>query len=91
MIFMDAICRRSQLSWQILIVLAITLVSSETIAQQADQWAQARQELVELIAEGVKSPRILKAVADTERHLFVPECERQKAYFDMSLPIGGGV
>ncbi|MCB9875020.1 MAG: protein-L-isoaspartate(D-aspartate) O-methyltransferase [Planctomycetaceae bacterium] len=61
------------------------------VAQQTDQWTKARRELVELIAEGVKDPRVLQAVAATERHLFVPIDQQQNAYFDMSLPIGGGV
>lgn len=61
------------------------------LGQPADQWSQARQELTQLIAEGVKDPRVLQSVAATARHLFVPPEQRVNAYFDMSLPIGGGV
>ena len=76
---------------QLIVTCVVLLLPPSARAQQPDQWKQARQELVELIAEGVKDPRVLKAVANTERHLFVPEADRQNSYFDMSLPIGDGV
>ena len=86
-----AIRQRGCLSFQQVIAIAVVLLPAGSIAQQGDPWTQARRKLVELIAEGVNDPRVLQAVADTERHLFVPETHRQNAYFDMSLPIGGGV
>ena len=76
---------------QLLIAGAMSLLPVVAAAQQADEWAEARQKLVQLIAEGVEDPRVLQAVAATERHLFVPQDQRQHAYVDMSLPIGGGV
>jgi len=84
-------CRRDYLQLHLIFAFVVVLLPRESIAQQDDSWTKARKELVALIAEGVKDPRVLKAVADTERHLFVPEAHRQNAYFDMSLPIGGGV
>jgi protein-L-isoaspartate(D-aspartate) O-methyltransferase len=84
-------CRRDYLQLYLVFAFVVVLLPRESIAQQDDSWTKARKELVALIAEGVKDPRVLKAVADTERHLFVPEAHRQNAYFDMSLPIGGGV
>ncbi len=73
------------------VIATLVLPRGTTNAQDAEHWAKARAELVELISEGVKHPKVLQSVAATERHLFVPEAHLQNAYVDMSLPIGGGV
>ncbi|HTR04174.1 MAG TPA: protein-L-isoaspartate(D-aspartate) O-methyltransferase [Thermoanaerobaculia bacterium] len=39
---------------------------------------------------GVDDPRVLEAMAEVPRHLFVPEPLRSQAYGDHSLPIGAG-
>lgn len=39
---------------------------------------------------GVRSPRVLRALREVPRHLFVPEPERPLAYEDHPLPIGEG-
>src|SRR5215471_16541507 len=39
---------------------------------------------------GVDDPRVLAAMRDVPRRLFVPEALRSKAYGDHSLPIGFG-
>ncbi|MDA1049518.1 MAG: protein-L-isoaspartate(D-aspartate) O-methyltransferase [Planctomycetota bacterium] len=84
--------RQSRYTWLLVLFADVVfLLPAASTAQQADEWTKARQSLVELIAEGVKDPRVLDAVRKTERHLFVPEEHRANAYFDMSLPIGGGV
>ena len=38
----------------------------------------------------VKDPRVLEVIREVERHLFVPEGQRTKAYEDYPLPIGHG-
>ncbi len=38
-------------------------------------------------ARGIRNPRILAAMRETPRHLFVPEEERDSAYADRALPI----
>ncbi len=55
-----------------------------------DPFVQARQHLVEtrVKAAGVKDPRVLRSIAETPRHEFVPASQRAKAYYDMALPIG---
>ena len=49
-----------------------------------------RREMVEryVVPRGVDDPRILAAMREIPRHLFVPEPLRAKAYGDHSLPIG---
>ncbi len=44
----------------------------------------------EIVAAGVKQPRVIQAMRDTPRHEFVPPRARKNAYYDMALPIGDG-
>jgi protein-L-isoaspartate(D-aspartate) O-methyltransferase len=59
-------------------------------AQTTDIQEQKRTRLVQdvLIPSGIKSQQVIDAMLATERHLFVPERLRDRAYFDMALPIG---
>ncbi|MEO0119417.1 MAG: protein-L-isoaspartate O-methyltransferase, partial [candidate division WOR-3 bacterium] len=41
-------------------------------------------------ARGIKDQRILKAMREVKRHLFVPEAFREESYNDYPLPIGEG-
>ncbi|MDP6418499.1 MAG: protein-L-isoaspartate(D-aspartate) O-methyltransferase [Candidatus Krumholzibacteria bacterium] len=41
-------------------------------------------------ARGVKDPRVLAAMEEVPRHLFVPESLQKEAYSDSPLPIGQG-
>jgi protein-L-isoaspartate(D-aspartate) O-methyltransferase len=48
-----------------------------------------RTRMVELLrSRGIKDPRVLKAMSEIPRHLFVPEALIGKAYGDHALPIG---
>ena len=42
----------------------------------------------EIVAAGVKDPRVIQSMRDTPRHEFVLAPSRENAYFDMALPIG---
>ena len=44
----------------------------------------------EIVAAGVKNERVIQAMRDTPRHEFVAANQRDRAYFDMALPIGNG-
>ncbi len=56
-----------------------------------DTFAGYRARLVEgLRAKGIRDLAVLKAFAETPRHLFVPEAVRHRAYEDTALPIGSG-
>jgi protein-L-isoaspartate(D-aspartate) O-methyltransferase len=52
----------------------------------------ARNRMVDedIVASGVRDPRVIQAARDTRRHEFVPLPARGNAYFDMALPIGEG-
>ncbi len=55
-------------------------------------FAQLRRLMVERYVEarGVSDPRVLEAMRQTPRHLFVPSVVRARAYGESALPIGGG-
>lgn len=55
-----------------------------------DRFADAREALVRdrIASAGVTDPRVLQSVRDTLRHEFVSKAQRDRAYFDMALPIG---
>jgi len=56
-----------------------------------DTFAGYRTRLVEsLRAKGIRDLAVLKAFAETPRHLFVPDAVRHRAYEDAALPIGNG-
>jgi protein-L-isoaspartate(D-aspartate) O-methyltransferase len=53
------------------------------------QYDRQKKEMVDLLKErGVIDPRVLKAFGEVERHLFVPDALRNRAYDDCALPIG---
>ena len=53
---------------------------------------EARTRMVdeEIVAAGVKNPRVIAAMRATPRHEFVPANLRPNSYYDMALPIGEG-
>ncbi len=55
------------------------------------RFAEEREEMVSLLRErGITDVRILRAMAQVERHLFVPEPFTGHSYEDRALPIGKG-
>ncbi|MDW8107196.1 MAG: protein-L-isoaspartate(D-aspartate) O-methyltransferase [Armatimonadota bacterium] len=55
-----------------------------------DYQAQLEALLEQVRAKGVRDARVLEAMRQTPRHLFVPESHRHYAYIDHALPIGEG-
>jgi len=58
----------------------------------ADEFREERDRMVEeqIRARGVSDERVLSAMREVPRHLFVPSGARRHAYEDRPLPIGGG-
>ena len=63
-----------------------------TIQLPVPDYSAARQAMVEsqLRPQGVNDPLVVEAMARVQRELFVPESNRQLAYLDRSVPVGGG-
>jgi len=79
-----------------ILTFAIAFSPAAWAASPADQtlrdWRHLASEMVdkEIVAAGVKNERVVRAMRDTPRHEFVIPNERERAYFDMALPIGSG-
>ena len=56
----------------------------------ADPMAAARERMVQtqLVARGIRDPKVLYAMQKVPRHLFVEEALQNQAYGDFPLPIG---
>ena len=76
----------------LVLLCCLTLLPTRVTAQSQQQLALARLKMVrdELEEAGIEDPRVLAAMRETERHLFVPPQQRSLAYLDMALPIGEG-
>ncbi len=74
------VCQRAPLSQ----------VSTVTATQEADAQRKARDQMVQqqIAARGVRDKRVLKAMREVPRHLFVPPDMQPYAYLDRPLPIG---
>jgi protein-L-isoaspartate(D-aspartate) O-methyltransferase len=78
-------------------VLSLTIIMSLLLSPLivgADEtlFAQKRKQMVEnqIKARGIKDLRVLDAMLNVKRHLFIPADIRHLAYEDRPLPIGGG-
>jgi len=58
--------------------------------KDAEEWRASAAAMVEdqIVARGVKDERVITAMKNTARHLFVPEAMEKYAYIDRPLPIG---
>jgi protein-L-isoaspartate(D-aspartate) O-methyltransferase len=73
-------------------LLTLVCCAAPAAAQNQKQLEEARNRMVdeEIVAAGVKNPRVIDSVRKTPRHEFMPIPQRKNAYFDMALPIGEG-
>ena len=65
----------------------------ERQAQPADPAMKAERDRMvadQIASRDVRDPRVLGALREVPRHLFVPEAHRSQAYDDHPLPIGEG-
>lgn len=64
--------------------------SGRALAQSLRDWPNLARQMVdrEVAGAGVKNERVLRAMRETPRHEFVPANLRERAYYDMALPIG---
>lgn len=73
-------------------VLALLLLASLAGAAHGEEVREARLEMVrtQIEGEGISDPRVLSAMREVPRHLFVPPEFRHLAYIPRPLPIGEG-
>lgn len=65
---------------------------SNTIKSRVGGKSKRSGELLaqKLQAEGIANPHVLQAIANSPRHIFIPEILAHKAYDNTALPIGQG-
>jgi protein-L-isoaspartate(D-aspartate) O-methyltransferase len=65
---------------------------SQGLSQSEAQLTEARLQMVqdEVLGAGIKDERVIEAIREVPRHLFVSPQQRHQAYLDMALPIGEG-
>jgi protein-L-isoaspartate(D-aspartate) O-methyltransferase len=65
---------------------------SNTIKNRVGGKSKRSGELLaqKLHAEGITNPKVLQAIANSPRHIFIPEILAHKAYDNTALPIGQG-
>ncbi len=82
---------------RLILLLMILLISfnyssySQTLQdKESVKYRKARNKMVveQLMARGIKDERVLSAMRDVKRHMFVPQEYREYAYNDCPLPIG---
>lgn len=75
-------------------IIAGIFISVSSCAQTTNQgyFEEQREEMVQnqIIARGITSEKVIQALQNVERHLFVPEESVHRAYEDRPLPIGHG-
>jgi protein-L-isoaspartate(D-aspartate) O-methyltransferase len=73
------------------VALAVLATASVSLADEARMSFEGKSKAMverQIEVRGVENPRVLAAMRDTPRHLFVPEGLRDHAYEDRPLPIG---
>jgi len=71
-------------------VLSLSLTTKPV--KHADKYEKVRQRMVreQIVARGIKDQKVIQAIINVPRHLFVPEAYERMAYEDRPLPIGEG-
>jgi protein-L-isoaspartate(D-aspartate) O-methyltransferase len=69
------------------LLLLMLIAGGCAAAQQKARFAMVKEQIE---ARGVKDPKVLNAMRNTPRHLFVPKDLEAVAYEDRPLPIGDG-
>ncbi len=74
-------------------ILVIGMVNVKSATAEEDYYAQARRGMVQrdLMGRDITDPRVVAAMGQVPRQLFVPPALEQQAYDDNPLPIGHGV
>jgi len=72
------------------IILVVAGLLAQTTVVMADRYSIEREAMVlkQIEGRGVSDPRVVKAMREVPRHLFVPKEMRGSAYQDYPLPIG---
>jgi protein-L-isoaspartate(D-aspartate) O-methyltransferase len=76
----------------IIIFISISFLSFTIIKNDPDKFEKIRQRMVrnQIVAKGIKDQKVIQAMLNVQRHLFVPKNYERMAYEDRPLSIGEG-
>ena len=76
----------------VMVCVGLCCSDSSCSSRGVNRMEQLRKVMVknQIEARGISSPRVLNAMKEVERHLFVPKSYVDEAYADHPLPIGKG-
>ncbi|MBU8892892.1 MAG: protein-L-isoaspartate(D-aspartate) O-methyltransferase [Bacteroidales bacterium] len=74
------------------IIFGIIFSSFNTIKNYTDKYEKVRQRMVrnQIVSRGIKDQKVIQAMLNVKRHLFVPQNYERMAYEDRPLSIGEG-
>lgn len=77
--------------WWVLVTAVVGLACAGAALAGPPGYGVERGAMVErLRGQGIRSERVLAAMAEVPRHLFVPLSERARVYEDVEIPLGSG-
>lgn len=76
----------------VLISLIVFFGSFSDTRKYSDKYEKVRQRMVreQIVARGIRDQKVIQAMINVKRHLFVPKSQERMAYEDRPLPIGEG-
>jgi len=74
------------------VFISLSLLSFTTMNDYTDKYEKVRQRMVreQIVARGIKDQKVIQAMLNVKRHLFVPSNYERMAYEDRPLSIGEG-
>ena len=74
------------------IFIGLIFLSFNSVKEYTDKYEKVRQRMVreQIVARGIKDQKVIQAMINVQRHLFVPKNQERMAYEDRPLPIGEG-
>ncbi len=77
---------------KLLVIISFLFLSFIIKEPQNDKYEKVRQRMVreQIVARGIKDQKVIQAMLNVKRHLFVPKNQERMAYEDRPLPIGEG-
>ncbi len=74
------------------VLLGLSVLVAPAATQRVDPYTAARRQMVQrqVAGRGIQNPRVIAAMEQVPRHLFVPANQRKFAYLDAALPLGHG-
>ncbi|HSH51213.1 MAG TPA: protein-L-isoaspartate(D-aspartate) O-methyltransferase [Bacteroidales bacterium] len=84
---------KQKIFYTLFLVITIFFVSAVPVKNTySDKYEKVRQRMVrdQVVARGIKNQKVIQAMLNVPRHLFVPVNYERMAYEDRPLPIGAG-